>query len=89
LRSPLLTEEPEAPRELRKTITVVSCDLAGSTSMGEQLDSETLRPVMARYYEAMREPLERHGGHVAKFIGDAVMTVFGEPTVHEDDGGRR
>ena len=77
-----------AAREVRKTVTVVFCDMSGSTAMGERLDPESTRRVMARYYEAMREAIERHGGTVEKFIGDAVMAVFGLPTVHEDDALR-
>ena len=64
------------------------CDLADSTELGERLDPESLRGLMARWYAAMREPLERHGGTVEKFIGDAVMAVFGVPQVHEDDALR-
>jgi class 3 adenylate cyclase len=77
-----------APRDLRKVVTVVFCDLVGSTSLGERLDPEALRQVITRYFEAMRDALERHGGSVAKFIGDAVMAVFGVPTVREDDALR-
>ena len=73
---------------VRKTVSVVFCDLAGSTALGEQLDPESLRGVMAGWFEAMREPLERHGGTVEKFIGDAVMAVFGVPQAHEDDALR-
>ena len=69
----------EAPREVRKTVTIVFSDLTGSTALGEQLDSESLRAVMARYFDVMRAALERHGGTVEKFIGDAVMAVFGLP----------
>jgi class 3 adenylate cyclase len=76
------------PREVRKTVTILFCDVAGSTAMGEALDPESLRKVMERYFEAMRAPLERHGGTVEKFIGDAVMAVFGVPIVHEDDALR-
>src|SRR5437588_5699528 len=77
-----------APREMRKTVTVVFCDVTGSTALGEQLDPESLRRVMARYFEAMRIAIERHGGTVEKFIGDAVMAVFGIPQLHEDDALR-
>ena len=81
--------EPQAPtREVRKTVTVLFCDVAGSTSLGERLDPETLRRVMTRYFEAMKVALERHGGTVEKFIGDAVMAVFGIPILHEDDALR-
>ena len=72
----------------RKTVTVLFCDLVDSTELGERLDPERLRGVLARWYEAMREPIERHGGTVEKFIGDAVMAVFGVPQVHEDDALR-
>jgi class 3 adenylate cyclase/tetratricopeptide (TPR) repeat protein len=77
-----------AARDVRKTVTVVFCDVTGSTAMGERLDPESTRRVMSRYYDAMREAIERHGGTVEKFIGDAVMAVFGIPVVHEDDALR-
>ena len=74
--------------EVRKTVTIVFNDVTGSTALGERLDPETLRRVMARYFDVMRAVLERHGGTVEKFIGDAVMAVFGVPVVHEDDALR-
>jgi predicted ATPase/class 3 adenylate cyclase len=77
-----------APRETRKTVTVVFSDLTDSTSLGERLDPESLNRIMARWFHAMRTVLERHGGTVQKFIGDAVMAVFGVPVVHEDDAVR-
>src|SRR6478735_5130796 len=80
--------EAEPARETRKTVTVVFCDVTGSTALGERLDPEALRQVMARYFDTMRAALERHGGTVEKFIGDAVMAVFGVPFVHEDDALR-
>jgi class 3 adenylate cyclase/tetratricopeptide (TPR) repeat protein len=83
-----LLEEPQPPLEVRKTVTVLFADVAGSTALGEQLDPEPLRRVMARYFEEMRSVLTRYGGTVEKFIGDAVMAVFGVPTVHEDDALR-
>jgi class 3 adenylate cyclase/tetratricopeptide (TPR) repeat protein len=73
---------------LRKTVTVLFCDLVGSTGLGEQVDPERLRELLARWYDQMRLPIERHGGTVEKFIGDAVMAVFGIPHVHEDDALR-
>jgi len=80
---------PADPAEhIRKTVTVLFCDVTGSTSIGERLDPESLRQVMARYFDAMRTALERHGGTVEKFIGDAVMAVFGVPAIHEDDALR-
>ncbi|MEO8247350.1 MAG: adenylate/guanylate cyclase domain-containing protein [Chloroflexota bacterium] len=81
--------EPAVPeRQARKTVSVVFCDLAHSTELGERLDPEALRRVMKRYFDAMRSVLERHGGTVEKFIGDAVMAVFGVPQLHEDDALR-
>jgi class 3 adenylate cyclase/tetratricopeptide (TPR) repeat protein len=85
--APLSVEEPGA-RELRKTVTVLFCDVTGSTALGERLDPESLRGAMARYFEAMKVVVERHGGTVEKFIGDAVMAVFGVPVLHEDDALR-
>jgi len=74
--------------EVRKTVTVLFCDITGSTSLGEQLDPESLRGLMSRFFEEMQVVLERHGGTVEKYIGDAVMAVFGIPVVHEDDALR-
>src|SRR5919108_1480570 len=74
--------------EQRKTVTVLFCDLTGSTALGESLDPEPLRALLARYFERMKGIVERHGGTVEKFIGDAVMAVFGVPQVHEDDALR-
>ena len=80
--------EPEPPHEVRKTVTIVFADVADSTSLGERLDPEALRAVMTRYFAEMRAVLEHHGGTVEKFIGDAVMAVFGVPVAHEDDALR-
>jgi class 3 adenylate cyclase/tetratricopeptide (TPR) repeat protein len=80
--------DPARARELRKVVTILFCDVTGSTALGERLDSESLRKVMERYFAVAREALERHGGTVEKFIGDAVMAVFGIPAVHEDDALR-
>ena len=82
-----LADAPAA-QEMRKVVTIVFSDLKGSTSLGEALDSEALREVMTRYFDAMRGELERHGGVIEKFIGDAVMAVFGLPRLHEDDALR-
>ena len=72
----------------RKTVTVLFCDLTGSTELGESVDPEALRELLAHYFERMKAIVERHGGTVEKFIGDAVMAVFGVPTAHEDDALR-
>src|SRR3954447_16869632 len=79
---------PAPVREVRKTVTVVFCDVTGSTALGERLDPESLRHVLGRYFDLARATVERHGGSVEKFIGDAVMAVFGVPRVHEDDALR-
>ena len=79
---------PVAAEEVRKTVTVIFCDLKDSTSLGEKLDSESLREVLSVYFSAMRRVLERHGGTVEKYIGDAIMAVFGLPRLHEDDALR-
>ena len=76
------------PREVRKTVTVLFCDLTGSTALGESTDPEALRALLARYFERMKAIVEAHGGTVEKFIGDAVMAVFGIPAAHEDDALR-
>jgi class 3 adenylate cyclase len=78
----------EAAAEVRKTVTVVFCDLVGSTALGERTDPEVLRDLMGRYHTELRTILERHGGTVEKFVGDAAMAVFGLPQVHEDDAIR-
>ena len=79
---------PRRAKEQRKTVTVLFCDLTDSTSLGETLDPERLRALLAGYFELMKGIVERHGGSVEKFIGDAVMAVFGVPVVHEDDALR-
>ena len=75
-------------REQRKVVTVLFCDLVGSTALGESTDPEALRARLRRYFEDLRAILERHGGSVEKFAGDAVMAVFGIPVSHEDDALR-
>jgi class 3 adenylate cyclase/tetratricopeptide (TPR) repeat protein len=78
----------DAQRQQRKTVTVLFCDVVDSTGRAEQLDPEATRTLMARYFDTARAAVERHGGTVEKFIGDAVMAVFGVPQVHEDDALR-
>lgn len=83
--TPLAAEE----RVERRTLaTFLFCDMTGSTAMGERLDPESVRDVMFRYFQRMRAVIERHGGTVDKFIGDAVVAIFGVPVVHEDDALR-
>src|SRR3954465_7454446 len=79
---------PPRHREVRKVVTVLFCDVIGSTELGERLDPEALRALLARYFERMKAIVESHGGTVEKFIGDAVMAVFGVPAAHEDDALR-
>jgi class 3 adenylate cyclase/tetratricopeptide (TPR) repeat protein len=74
--------------EVRKVVTVLFADVVSSTALGERLDPEPLRRVMGRYFDEARTAVERHGGTVEKFIGDAVMAVFGIPVLHEDDALR-
>jgi class 3 adenylate cyclase/tetratricopeptide (TPR) repeat protein len=74
--------------EVRKVVTILFCDVTGSTGLGERLDPESMRRLMSRWFAAAREVLEAHGATVEKFIGDAVMAVFGIPQTHEDDALR-
>ena len=82
-----LTGTAARPDE-RKLVTLVFADVTGSTALGEQFDAEIVRRIMLEFFEIAREVLERHGGLVEKFIGDAVMAAFGIPRVHEDDALR-
>ena len=82
--APLAAPEPER----RKLATLLFCDVSGSTAMGERVDAESVRELMFRYFHSMRDAIERHGGTVEKFVGDAVMAVFGVPLAHEDDALR-
>ncbi|MGH3078817.1 MAG: AAA family ATPase [Gaiellaceae bacterium] len=77
-----------APRRERKVVTVLFCDLVGFTSRAESMDPEDVEALLRPYHERVRAELERHGGTVEKFIGDAVMALFGAPTAHEDDPER-
>ena len=82
----LVPPKPRSPTvEVRKVVTIVFADVTGSTALGERLDPEALRRVMGRYFDEMELVIRSHGGTVEKFIGDAVMAVFGIPRLHEDD----
>jgi len=83
-----LAEELPAPRDERKVVSVVFCDLVGSTARAERMDPEDVRVMLSRYHGRVRYELERFGGTVEKFIGDAVMALFGAPVAHEDDPER-
>jgi len=90
-QDPSLGSSPQAAEERapdRRTVTVLLCDLVGSTNLAAQLDPEAYRSLLSRYFELVREPIERHGGTLEKFIGDAVLAVFGVPELHEDDALR-
>ncbi len=75
-------------REERKVVTVLFADLAGFTARAETLDPEDVRAFILPYYDVLTSEIERHGGHVDRFLGDGVMALFGAPTAHEDDSER-
>ena len=79
---------PPPTYEERKVVTVFFADLVGFTSRAEQMDPEDVRALLSPYYTRLRSELERFGGTVEKFIGDAVMALFGAPVTHEDDPER-
>src|SRR3954470_8845252 len=78
----------ESSRQERKVVTVVFCDLVGFTGRAESMDPEDVRALPTPYHSHLRQEFERHGGTVEKFIGDAVVAVFGAPSAHEDDPER-
>jgi class 3 adenylate cyclase/tetratricopeptide (TPR) repeat protein len=90
--TPLAGAAPAPPalpvREMRKTVTLIFSDLKDSTALGERLDNEALHEVKDRYFVAMAAEIQRHGGKIEKYIGDAIMAVFGLPKAHEDDALR-
>jgi class 3 adenylate cyclase/tetratricopeptide (TPR) repeat protein len=79
---------PLPAHEVRKTVTIVFSDLKESTALGERIDTEALHEVKERYFAAMAAEIVRHGGKIEKYIGDAIMAVFGLPRAHEDDALR-
>src|SRR2546430_17066825 len=74
--------------EERRVVTVLFADVAGSTALGDALDPEDVRVLLRRYYDVARETVTEHGGILEKFIGDAVVAVFGFPQTHDDDPQR-
>ena len=88
--APLPTATPATlpARERRKTVTMIFCDLKDSTALGQRIDAEALHEVKDRYFGAMAAQITRHGGKIEKYIGDAIMAVFGLPRAHEDDALR-
>ncbi len=83
-----LPSEPPVRSETRRVVTVLCSDVVGFTGIGHELDPESLRGLMARYFERVQTIVDRHGGTTEKFIGDAVVAVFGVPHLHEDDAHR-
>jgi len=87
--APLVAAPPALPvHEVRRTVTLLFCDLKGSTALGETLDSEAMHEVKERYFATMAAEITKHGGKIEKYIGDAIMAVFGLPLPHEDDALR-
>ena len=86
--APLIETEPKRSLEERKVVTVLFCDLVGFTARSDSADPEDVRARIRPYHARLREEIERYGGTVEKFIGDAVMAVFGAPVAHEDDAER-
>jgi class 3 adenylate cyclase len=77
-----------APDAERRQLTVMFCDLVGSTDLGQRLDAEDLRSVVRAYQEAASRVIDRYSGHVAQYLGDGLLVYFGYPRAHEDDAER-
>jgi class 3 adenylate cyclase/tetratricopeptide (TPR) repeat protein len=88
LVEPLAGGATRAPKQERRLVSVMFADLVGYTTVSEARDAEDMRDLLTRYYEAAREVVDRYGGTIEKFIGDAVMAVWGTPSAHEDDAER-
>jgi class 3 adenylate cyclase/tetratricopeptide (TPR) repeat protein len=86
--TPLHADAPAQAHLIRRTVSLIFCDLKDSTALGERLDPEALHEVKDRYFDAMAAEIRRHGGKIEKYIGDAIMAVFGLPVQHEDDALR-
>jgi class 3 adenylate cyclase len=86
--TPLKVERPRKPEAERRQLTVLFCDLVGSTALSERLDPEDLRTVVREYQSTCVEVIERYEGRVAQYLGDGVLVYFGHPVAHEDDARR-
>ena len=86
--APLAEQAPPPAFEERKVVSVLFCDLVGFTAASERQDPEDVRARIRPYHARLRQEIERYGGTVEKFVGDAVMAVFGAPLAHEDDAER-
>src|SRR5437879_2563342 len=86
--APLLEQPPPSALEERKVVSVLFCDLVGFTAASEQQDPEDVRARIRPYHARLREEIERYGGTVEKFVGDAVMAAFGAPVTRKDDAER-
>jgi class 3 adenylate cyclase len=86
--APAATQVPDGPRAERRLVSVLFADLVGFTPFSEDRDAEEVRETLTSYFDLSREVIERYGGTVEKFIGDAVMAVWGTPVAHEDDAER-
>lgn len=83
-----LSEPSEAPDGERRHLTVLFCDLVGSTELANRLDPEEWRELVRSYHRAAAQQIERYGGHVAQYLGDGVMAYFGWPEAHDDNAER-
>jgi len=83
-----IMSEPKAPEAERRQVTVMFCDMVGSSTLSELLDPEELRDVMRNYQEVCSDVIRRHDGHIAKYLGDGLLVYFGYPLAHEDDAQR-
>jgi class 3 adenylate cyclase len=88
VRSEPVVVPPPAPEAERRQLTVMFCDLVGSTTLGQRLDPEDFRAIVRGYYDAARTVTDRWGGHVASYMGDGLLVYFGYPQAREDDPER-
>ena len=76
---------PPVPAAERRQLTVMFCDLVGSTDLSQHLDAEDLRTVVRAYQESASQAIQRHDGHIAQYLGDGLLVYFGYPQAHEED----